>query len=773
MSLDCVLLKPAIIKSPKGPLWTGAQLFQLALPDKFDYDMNGVLISQSEILVMTERPDWLGSSNGSLLQAIIRDFGGDVASKFLGSSQLMLVEWLSQQGFSVGPYDAYTTIHSSTRAAMKEELRRKMHEKENEVNHKLRNLNLQLNCSSKHGDQGEGSQMFSNLEKFGLVYMQRVLTEVEDAALKYARGDNAMLAMVTSGTKGSIKKFVEQFGFLGLQLYRGKYMHPIKKVQSFNYTVNQDAMPVSERQNARRWEEGALVKNSFVEGLNPREFFMHTVSHREAMIRQALRVSEPGYLYKNMMLFARDVYIDYDGTVRNHHDMHLIQFQYGGAKEDAELSHSKKQMGENQVSLPVCQWKDSVLAGEPVGILAATAIVQPSYQMLLETPNLLNDLAVCPLQLLLETLYTRKKSVLKHCDQRVVLYVEEPWGFSKELAAIQVHHLLQHITLEMLLSSLSVNFGGALQGSWEDLLPAKRSPWIVHLSLNKLAMNTWNVKVEEIVKKLKSTIEIHEFGTLSFFPRECCDESCRGWTQVEGNPCISFCTTTAQSPSIEESLSRMKNHTIPRAITVSIKGDWRIESVSIVPLDASSEPWIGLVKKQDSLPDSKAVVIEVLVRKECIRNKSDAWLIVQELCSPLLGVIDWSRSTPSSIQGIASLYGIEAAHSCVYQRLKSVLMMFDKTVYTQHVLLMTDLMTHSGNVIGLNAAGFREFSNAMHVSAPMTQSLFQSSIKHFQEAALKGKCDNLSGTLPSICWGKPAPVGTGANFDILWQIQKP
>jgi hypothetical protein len=45
----------------------------------------------------------------------------------------------------------------------------------------------------------------------------------------------------------------------------------------------------------------------------------------------------------------------------------------------------------------------------------------------------------------------------------------------------------------------------------------------------------------------------------------------------------------------------------------------------------------------------------------------------------------------------------------------------------------------------------------------------QNPVKHIQDAAMQGKSDDLSGTLASICWGKLAPVGTGANFEMLWR----
>ncbi|KAI5070355.1 hypothetical protein GOP47_0014698 [Adiantum capillus-veneris] len=760
MSTASVYVKPAIVKSPKGPFWTGAQCFQLSLPDNLNYAENGVLISDSEILQISGDAEWLSSSATSLLQKIIWQFGGNAALKYLGSLQSMLVQWISQVGFSVGTCDAHGTAWWSTRANLKKVIMMKMDEEESTVNNKLRNLTSQF--------------MSKSIEKFGLQLMQKVSAEVERVALQHACVENSVLDMVTAGSKGSIKKCVEQFAFLGLQPYKGKLTHPVKKVESLIASAEAEAFLHGPGES--KWEERGMVRSSFADGLKPREFFMHTVAYRETMIHKALRVSEPGYLYKNMMLFARDVCIEYDGTVRSRHGKHVIQFQYGGAKECTNYPRSTIQTGKSQKGSPRMRRHDSVLAGEPVGFLAATAISQPAYQMLLESPNQLNDLAFCPLESLRDTIYSRKTSVLKSSDRRVVLYVLKAGGLSKEEAAIKVYESLQHITLEMLLSSVSINFAGNLQdGVWEGLLPAKKSPWIVHVSLQKPAMNTWNVTLEGIVEKLKSMKEIHQFGSLSFLPRNCCDWTCPGATLSAGNPCLSFCSTTAQSPSVEEALSRIRSQIIPRVMKISLRGDRRIKSVSIVPSDMASEPWMAHLGNAYCGPQKDEIAIEVVVhnKSKYIRKKSDAWHIVQELCGPVLHLINWSRSMPSSIQGIASLYGIEAAHNCIYQRLKSVLSMFDKTVYSHHVSLITDLMTHSGNVIGLNASGFREFNNTVHVSAPITQSLFQNSIKHIQDAAFKGKCDDLSGTLPAICWGKPAPVGTGAKFEILWKESKP
>ncbi|KAH6558925.1 hypothetical protein KP509_1Z037800 [Ceratopteris richardii] len=759
MNTSSMLPKPAVIKSPKGPFWTGVQCFQLSLPSAVNYDMNGVRISCGEIMNITHDPEWLGGSRNSLLYQIIQQFGGNVALNYLGAVESLLVEWISRKGFTVGLYDVYATADWTTRDKLKKAIQVNIDEEEKKVRRKLQDLSLQSDISLGEMKLSMGLSVESNAiipsmysrmaEKIALKYIQKLCSHIESDSVKNANADNSMLEMVRCGSKGSIKKFSEQFAFLGLQPYKGKFMHPTKNMQLS--CMHQDEQNVMYDQDGFLWGERGIVKSSFAEGLSPQEFFVHTVSYRETMIHKALRVSEPGYLYKNMVLFARDVCMHYDGTVRSEHGKRIIQFDYG-CKES---------------NMP-----GSAPPGEPVGFLAATAISQPAYQMLLESPNQLNDLAFCPLELLQETIYSRKASVLKPNDLRVVLYMKEVDSFSKELAAMEVSQSLQHVTLGMLLCSLSVKFVGNMQaGFWKGLLPAKKSPWIVHMLLDQTALSAYNLEAEAIEKKLLNTNSVHSFGELHFVARGSCDLSCPGWTRLSENPCLSFCITTAQSPSIEEALSQIRDLIVPHIMKVSVKGDRRIKSVSILTSGILSEP-VPFGSQEHYLEGSSTeIALEVTIhgKLKSTRQKTNAWNAVLDLCGSVLHKINWLRSMPSGIQAIASIYGIEAAHNCIYHRLKSILSMFDKTVYDHHVMLITELMTHSGNVIGLNAAGFREINNSLHISAPITQSLFQSSIKHIQTAALRGKSDDLSGTLAAICWGKLAPVGTGAKFDILWR----
>ena len=97
----------------------------------------------------------------------------------------------------------------------------------------------------------------------------------------------------------------------------------------------------------------------------PYEEMVHSISTREIIVRSSRGLFEPGTLSKNLMAILRDVVICYDGTVRNVCSNSIIQFEYG-VKARTKPQHF----------FP---------AGEPVGVLAATAMSNPAYKAVLDS----------------------------------------------------------------------------------------------------------------------------------------------------------------------------------------------------------------------------------------------------------------------------------------------------------------------------------------------------------------------------------------------------
>merc|ERR1719161_3327974 len=74
-----------------------------------------------------------------------------------------------------------------------------------------------------------------------------------------------------------------------------------------------------------------FVENSFFSGLEPTEFFFHTMGGREGLVDTAVKTAETGYMARRLMKALKDLHCHYDYTVRDASG-HVIQLIYG---EDA------------------------------------------------------------------------------------------------------------------------------------------------------------------------------------------------------------------------------------------------------------------------------------------------------------------------------------------------------------------------------------------------------------------------------------------------------
>ena len=77
----------------------------------------------------------------------------------------------------------------------------------------------------------------------------------------------------------------------------------------------------------RTFESRGFVRNSFIRGLKPQEFFFHSMSGREGVSDTALKTWVSGYTQRKMIKILEDIQVKYDGTVRNSAN-EIIQWQY-------------------------------------------------------------------------------------------------------------------------------------------------------------------------------------------------------------------------------------------------------------------------------------------------------------------------------------------------------------------------------------------------------------------------------------------------------------
>ncbi|KAI4319607.1 hypothetical protein MLD38_033187 [Melastoma candidum] len=245
-------------------------------------------------------------------------------------------------------------------------------------------------------------------------------------------GKNCISLMTTSGAKGGTANFQQISSHLGQQELEGKRVPRMISGKTLPCFLPWD------------WaaRAGGFVIDRFLSGLHPQEYYFHCMAGRDGLVDTAVKTSRSGYLQRCLIKNLECLKVGYDRTVRDA-DGSIVQFLYGEdgidvhktsfvAKFDAlslnqdvvnikrtvehqmiddyiqdlpaslkdkaiNFIHEKSKRGVKSLKVAEADVEDfmksvkhkyfSSLAqpGEPVGLLAAQSVGEPSTQMTLNT----------------------------------------------------------------------------------------------------------------------------------------------------------------------------------------------------------------------------------------------------------------------------------------------------------------------------------------------------------------------------------------------------
>lgn len=381
---------PAIFKAlSKGSCyWTGKQLFSLLLPSDFDYffPSNGVCIRKGEIM-SSNGSSWLRDTDGNLFRSLVKHYGDQVLH-FLFAAQEVLCEWLSMRGLSVSLSDLYLSSDSSTRKNMVTEISCGLKEAERLSYVTLLMVDYTRDFLVGRSEGNQNSKIFdverlsiekqksAALSQASVCVFKDVFWDIQNLLYQYANKGNSFLAMLKAGSKGNLLKLVQQSMCLGLQHSLIPLSFQIPHHLSCGAWNDEKNRPHHITEYSGTYIPCAVVENSFLTGLNPLECFVHSLTTRDSSFSGHADVS--GTLTRKLTFFMRDLYIGYDGTVRNPYGNQVVQFSYY-SREKSDPTIAPEDVG-----------------GHPVGSLAASAISEAAYSALdqpisaLESSPLLN-----------------------------------------------------------------------------------------------------------------------------------------------------------------------------------------------------------------------------------------------------------------------------------------------------------------------------------------------------------------------------------------------
>ncbi|XP_051146636.1 DNA-directed RNA polymerase V subunit 1 [Andrographis paniculata] len=556
----------------------------------------------------------------------------------------------------------------------------------------------------------------------------------------FIQKSSAIGYLIDSKSESALNKVIQQIGYLGLQISdKGKfYTEALVKDMSSMFVKKYpcDNYPI---------EGFGLIDRPLFRGLDPYQEMVHSISSREVIVRSSRGLTEPGTLFKNLMAILRDVVMCQDGTVRNMCSNSIIQFEYG--------------INSSNVASEFC-------AGDPVGVLAATAMSNPAYKAVLDSSPSSNNSWEMMKEILLSGV-NFKNAV---SDRRLILYLNSCNCGQKDCqdnAAVLVQNQLKKITLKDVTHEFLIEYRSP------DSFDA--NPGLVgHIHLNKRQLQQLNISMDVILGKCEEKLSLHQKKKKKdgifkgiFLSSSDCSFCLSSKSEGPDTPCIQFFWQGAID-DLSKRASQLVDTVSPVIFQTVIKGDPRVSSANKVWVSPQTENWI-----RSPYTSSKGEwVLDVILEKEAVKKSGDAWRIVMDSCIPVIHLIDTQRSVPYGIKEIQELLGISCTFEQAVQRLTTSVTMVTKGVLKDHLLLLGNNMTCTGTLIGFNAGGIKHLSKSLDVQVPFMSATLSTPRKCFERAAEKCHVDNLSSIVASCAWGKHVSVGTGSPFEILWDTKK-
>jgi DNA-directed RNA polymerase III subunit RPC1 len=125
-----------------------------------------------------------------------------------------------------------------------------------------------------------------------------------------------------------------------------------------------------------------------------------------------------------------------------------------------------------------------------------------------------------------------------------------------------------------------------------------------------------------------------------------------------------------------------------------------------------------------------------------------------------LGVDGPSTSSNNTLE-VYETIGIEAARSTIIKEIDYTMTTHGMSIDVRHTMLLADLMTYKGEVLGITRGGLAKMKESVLMLAS-----FEKTTDHLFEAAFYGQEDEIYGVSECIIMGKPMSLGTGL-FKVL------
>ena len=309
---------------PNKKTFTGKEIFSYILPKGLNIEFKAKVYACDKCIAGTcEHEGYVVIHNGELKRGVIdmkaigreagkltsiieKEYGEDVAHKFIDRVSQLGIKYLDKVGFTIGLDD----IHLSEAAYAK-------------IKETIDKANKDVEALVKEYEAGKlellpGKDAKTTLEERVFAVLQKVSEEC-GRIVNETLGETNATVMTRTGARGSMTNILQLVALVGqTQTLGEKARERISRGyrgRVLSHFVVGDMSPMAH----------GFIANSFESGMTPYEFFFDAMSGRGSLMDKSLRTRHSGYLERRLMNALQDLKVEYDYTIRDNRKV-IIQF---------------------------------------------------------------------------------------------------------------------------------------------------------------------------------------------------------------------------------------------------------------------------------------------------------------------------------------------------------------------------------------------------------------------------------------------------------------
>ncbi|KAI5480363.1 DNA-directed RNA polymerase III subunit RPC1 [Pseudohyphozyma bogoriensis] len=791
---------PTIIKPVR--LWTGKQVFNVLMrPNKnspvlvnlecknkthekpregepLDMSPNdGYLVVQnSEMMCGVMDKATVGDGNKKSVFAVIqRDYGSDAATAAMGKMAKLCARFLTNKGFSIGISDV---MPGESLRRQKDSLVAAAYDESNDYIHQAAVGKL---------ENQPGSDVNATLESMISGTLSRVRDKVGEICMTELSRNNAPLIMATCGSKGSKINVSQMVACVGQQIIAGSRVPNGFQDRSLPHFPKGAKDPPSK----------GFVRNSFYSGLVATEFLFHAISGREGLVDTAVKTAETGYMARRLMKALEDLSARYDKSVRSATGG-VVQFTYGddgldpANLEDESKPVDFKRSWNHAKHLQMKTSDEGLLPYEIVRLVAKetasprftigcspqfleevrafvlsnVAEVAAKYRASYGMPAALEPLApranrngrATPEQLALVNNKTKVTPAQIHqflelCWEKYVKAKVEPGTAVGAVGAQSIGEPGTQMTLKTFhfagVASMNVTLGVPRIKEIINAAKAISTP-IITATLaqddDERAARIVKARIEKTYLKDIASVLSGTYGEAALYCLIQIDMKAINALQLE-----------VTLDSIRESIFNAPKLKI-KAGDVQVR--MKQNQIMVHAHSEEGSAYRRLLWLRRVLPEvvvkgipglSRAVIKELPTKKKQLLVEGQGLREVMT-CDGVVG----EKTTSNHVMEVEKVLGIEAARACIINEIDYTMSSHGLGVDPRHLMLLGDVMTTKGEVLGITRFGVTKMKDSVLMLAS-----FEKTTDHLFQASFNGRRDAIQGVSECIILGTPANnVGT-------------